>query len=50
MRQPGRHLDLHVHGAGLDALERHSGDPLNHAPLPRLENRVTEAGQGVKNI
>ena len=27
---PGRNLHLDVDGAGLDALERHCGDPLNH--------------------
>ncbi len=42
MRQAGRHLDLHVHGPGLDALERHSGDPLDHAPLPPLGATVAE--------
>ena len=29
-RQPGRDLHLDVDGAGLDALERHCRDPLNH--------------------
>ena len=28
--QAGRDLDLHVDGAGLDALERHGGDALDH--------------------
>ena len=30
-RQAGRDLHLHVDGAGIDALERHGGDSLNHA-------------------
>jgi hypothetical protein len=34
-RESGGDLHLHVHGAGLDALERHSSDPLDHAPSPR---------------
>ena len=34
-RQAGRDLDLHVDGAGLDALERHRGDALDHAALNR---------------
>ena len=29
-RQPGRDLHLDVDGAGLDALERHRRDPLDH--------------------
>ena len=30
-RQAGRDLHLHVDRAGLDALERHRGDALDHA-------------------
>jgi len=33
----GRDLDLHVHRAGLDALERHRGNALDHVPLDRTE-------------
>jgi hypothetical protein len=29
-REPWRHLHLHIDGAGLDALERHRRDPLDH--------------------
>ena len=38
-RQAGRHLHLHVDGAGLDALERHGGDPLDHAATPQPDTR-----------
>ena len=33
-RQAGRDLHLHVDGAGLDALERHRGDALDHGDAP----------------
>jgi hypothetical protein len=50
MRQAGRHLDLHVHGPGLDALERHCGDPLDHAPAPAQEVRVTETSPSARTF
>ena len=43
VRHAGRHLHLHVDGAGLDALERNSGDPLDHAP-PLLGNESNPTG------
>ena len=43
--QPGRDLHLHVDRAGLDALERYRGDPLDHRPCPyRLCKSVAESG------
>ena len=42
-RQARRHLHLHVHGAGLDALEGNRRDALNHgAALNPLPVRVVE--------
>ena len=35
-RQAGRDLHLHVDGAGLDALERHRRDALDHGAAPNL--------------
>jgi hypothetical protein len=54
-RQSGRHLDLHVDRAGLDALERHGGYPLDHSISRHngpcgLQSRVAESGQSIKNV
>jgi hypothetical protein len=52
---PGATCTLHVDGAGLDALERYRGDPLDHAPEPQplpvsVVQKVTESDFVRKNI
>jgi hypothetical protein len=49
-RQAGRDLHLHVDRAGLDALERHRADPLDHAVAPQPRPRLAELCSRGKNI
>ena len=45
-RQAGRDLHLHVDGAGLDALERHGGDALDHGDAPQPATRQSSGSWG----